>query len=73
MQLMAGPRLMELSRIPRGSIESEGPSPGEEKELGVSGLNVDTQGMGGWGVGPVWSRDKDLLRNPDVTLCKTFP
>lgn len=54
---MAGPRLMELSRIPRESIESEGPSPGEEKELGVSGLNVDTGGMGS----PVWSCDKDIL------------
>ena len=32
MQLMAGPRLMELSGIPRESIESEGPSAGEEKE-----------------------------------------
>ena len=42
---MAGLRLMVLSRIPRESIESEGPSPGEEKELGVSGLNVDREGM----------------------------
>lgn len=43
---MAGPRLTEVSRIPREAIESEGPSPGEEKELGVSGLNMDTEGMG---------------------------
>jgi len=57
MQLMAGPQLMVLSRIPRESIESEGPSPGEEKELEVSGLNMDREGMcvcwgGAGGAGP---------------------
>ena len=59
MQLMAGPRLMELSGIPRESIELEGLSAGEEKELGVSGLNVDTEGMGGGGW---WSQSGHVTR-----------